>query len=138
MATIKFLYRSTKPKAFLTLRFQFRNSQKHDLIFDYKTKVEVLKNYWSKQHTKKSKDIDIINLQREINTELSELENHVLNEFNTKNPDEVTKDWFNNLIDFYYNPQIKIDIPTDLISFIDYYIEDKKNDVTTSSIQNLM
>jgi integrase len=135
MATIKFLYRSTKPKAFLTLRFQFRNSQKHDLIFDYKTKVEVLKNYWSKQHTKKSKDIDIINLQREVNTKLNELENHVLNEFNNKNPDEVTKDWLNNLIDFYYNPQINIDVPTDLINYIDYYINEKKFDITTSSIK---
>jgi integrase len=135
MATIKYLYRSTKPEAFLTLRFQYRNNQKCDVIFDYKTKVSVTSKYWSEQHNKKQKDIDLIELQSDIVTELSDLEKFVLNSFNSTNPDEVTKDWLNNLIDCYYNPKQINDIPTNLIEFIVYYIEYRKNEITKTSVQ---
>ena len=76
MASINFLYRSTKEKANLNLRLLFRYDEV-DYVFGAKTKVEVSKVYWSKQHKKKSKDIEITNRQTEINNELNKIENHV-------------------------------------------------------------
>jgi hypothetical protein len=77
MASINFLYRSTKDKANLNLRLLYRYNG-NDYVFGTKTKIEVSKNYWSKQHKKKSKDIEITNLQTEINNELNKIENYVV------------------------------------------------------------
>ena len=55
MASINFLYRSTKENANLNLRLLFRYNDK-DYVFGVKIKEEVSKYYWSKQHKKKSKE----------------------------------------------------------------------------------
>lgn len=133
MASINFLYRSTKEKASLNLRLLFRHNSK-DYVFGAKTKVEVSKVYWSKQHKKKSKDIEITNRQTEINSELNRIENHVLKAFNSVNPESITKDWLTSQIDYYYNPpQKENSIPTDLISFIDFYIDYRKHEITETN-----
>ena len=49
MATINFLFRSTKEEAPLTLRLLFRHNNK-DFVFGASTKIKVTKEYWSKQH----------------------------------------------------------------------------------------
>ena len=82
MASINFLYRSTKDKSNLSLRLLFRYNGK-DYVFGSKTKLEVEKTYWNKQHKKKSKDITITNKQTEINIELNKIENHILGAFNS-------------------------------------------------------
>ncbi|MGS0747297.1 hypothetical protein [Halpernia sp. GG3] len=130
MATINFLYRSTKPKAYLILRLLYRFSET-DFVFGANTKVEVSKDYWSKQHKKKSKDIEITNKQTEVNNELNKIENHVLNAFNSINSDEVNKEWLQLQIDNYYNPPKEADeIPTELLKYFDYFIDAKKNEIT--------
>ena len=70
MASINFLYRSTKEKSNLILRLLYRDNQKPSTVkdritkelisvnytdynFGAKTKFEIEKNYWSKQHKKK-------------------------------------------------------------------------------------
>jgi integrase len=133
MATINFLYRSTKDSANLNLRLLYRLNG-IDLIFGARTKLEVSKYYWTKQHGKKSKDIDVINFITDTNNELNKIKNHVLNGFNSVKPDEVNKDWLQTQIDNYYNPPKQAEsIPTNLIDYIDFYIEHRSNEVKETS-----
>lgn len=60
MASVNFLYRSTKDKSNLVLRLLYRYDGK-DYVFGAKTQFEVFKQYWTKQHKKKFKDIDVTN-----------------------------------------------------------------------------
>jgi integrase len=133
MATINFLYRSIKDKSHLHLRLLYRFNDT-DFVFGVNTKFEVSKEYWKTQHKKKSKDISISNKQLETNNELNKIENHILNAFNSVNPDEVNKEWLQNQIDFYYNPQKEAEaLPTDLLKYFDYFIECKKNEITNGT-----
>ena len=135
MASINFLYRSTKDKSNLSLRLLFRYNGK-DYVFGSKTKLEVEKTYWNKQHKKKSKDITITNKQTEINIELNKIENHILGAFNSANPDKVNKEWISAQVDLYYNPtQKEKTIPTDLINYIDFYIDYRKDEVKKTSLK---
>jgi len=114
MATVNFLYRSTKEKANLHLRLLYRFNDT-DFVFGANTKYEVSKLYWSKQHKIKSKDILVSNKQTEVNNELNKIENHVLNAFNTVSTDEVNKEWLQTQIDYYYNPPQEAEqLPTGL------------------------
>lgn len=135
MASVNFLYRSTKEKAKLNLRLLFRYNNL-DYVFGAKTKVEVSKYYWNKQHKKKSKDIEVINMQTDINYELKKIENHILKAFNTTDPDKVNKEWIINQVDLYYNPiQKEKIIPTDLINYIDFYTDYRKNELKKTSFK---
>jgi len=126
MASVNFLYRSTKENANLNLRFLFRHNEK-DYVFGAKTKIEVSKHYWAKQHKKKSKDIEITNLQTEINNELNKIEKYILKAFNSVNPETIDKDWITSQIDHYYSPPEKTDLlTTELVKYFEYYIECKK------------
>lgn len=135
MATVNFLYRSTKPKAFLVVRLLFRDNSV-DYVYGAKTRFEVTKEYWTKQHNlKRVKDIDIANKQVEVNDELNKIENHVLKAFNSVEVSEVSKEWLQQQINEYYNPTIKSTLPNNLTSYIDYYIECKKYELTEASIK---
>lgn len=137
MASVNFLYRSTKENANLNLRLLFRYNDK-DYVFGAKTKEEVSKYYWTKQHKKNSKDIDITNLKTEINNNLNKLENHVLKAFNSVNTETINKEWLQTQIDYYYTPpKQEKNIPTDLINYIDYYIEYRKNEITKSTLKKI-
>lgn len=133
MATVNFLYRSTKDKANLILRLLYRSNDT-DFVFGGNTKYEISKYYWNKQHKKKSKDINITNRQTEVNNELNKIENHVLNAFNSVNPDEVNKKWLQTQIDYYYNPPAETDaLPTELLKYFDYFMASKKNEITNGT-----
>ena len=121
MATINFLYRSTKEKAPLTLRLLFRNSEGIDKVFSSKTKYRIEKSYW-KKHKTNSKDPIIKNKQVEVNRDLLEIENHILDAFNNANENEITKDWLINQIHLFYNP------PT----------EHKQSDLLVDAIQEII
>ncbi len=135
MATINFLYRSTKDKANLHLRLLYRFND-IDFVFGANTKFEVSKHYWIKQHKNKSKDILITNEQTRVNNELNKIENYILNAFNLFNPDEVNKSWLQTQIDYYYNPPQEVKaLPTELIKYIDFYIDYRKNEIKDTSKQ---
>lgn len=134
MATVNFLYRSTKSKAFLNIRLLFR-ANGVDYVLGAKTKYEVEKNYWNKQHNLiRIKDIDIANKQVEVNDALNKIENHVLKAFNSVEVSEVSKEWLQAQINDYYNPIKKHSLPNNLASYIDYYIECKKHELTKGSL----
>lgn len=136
MATINFLYRSTKDKADLNLRLLFRLNDK-DNVLGAKTKLEVSKEYWSKQHNqKRPKDISIANKQSEISQELLKIENHVLSAFNSEDALNVSKEWLNLQMDLYYNPKAKdTAIPKSLVEYIDFYITYRKHELKDNSIK---
>lgn len=141
MATINFLYRSTKSKANLVLRLLYRFNDT-DFVFGAKTKLVVEKVYWNDNHvinkkTKKipgTKDVNILNKRLEVSNELNKIENHVLKAFNSVNPSEINKEWLQTQIDYYYNPiQQDKSIPIKLIDYIDFYIEYRKYETKESS-----
>lgn len=141
MATVNFLYRSTKDKANLHLRLLYRYNDS-DFVFGANTKFEVLKDYWNENHiidkkTKKikgTKEFSILNKRLEVNNELNKIENHVLNAFNTVSIDEVNKEWLQTQIDYYYNPPQEAEqLPTGLLKYFDYFIEAKKNEITNGT-----
>jgi integrase len=146
MAAVNFLYRSTKDKANLHLRLLYRFND-NDFVFGANTKFETTKDYWSKDHKqrkfKKTSDViesnkiqDIKAKQTEVDTELNKIENHVLNAFNSVNPGTVTKEWLQTKIDHYYNPPQEIEpLPTELIKYIDFYIDVKRNEISKGTIQ---
>jgi len=144
MATVNFLYRSTKDNANLVLRLLYRFNDT-DFVFGANTKLEVSKNYWSKLHKqvkfKKTNDVDELNeiqaikeKQNEITTELTKIENYVLKAFNSVSPDEINKQWLQTQIDYYYNPpQQDKSIPVGLVDYIDFYIDYRKHELKETS-----
>ena len=128
MATVNFLYRSTKGKANLILRLLYRFNET-DFVFGANTKYEVSKDYWNNSHKqtkfKKTNNIDELNeiqllkeKQNEVTKELNNIESHILNAFNTVNPYEVNKDWLQSQIDYYYNPPQETEaLPTTLLKY---------------------
>jgi hypothetical protein len=70
MATVNFLYRSTKDKANLHLRLLYRYND-NDFVFGANTKFEVLKDYWNENHIiDKKKAIKLKLLMIMINSKL--------------------------------------------------------------------
>ncbi|MFB9058038.1 tyrosine-type recombinase/integrase [Mariniflexile ostreae] len=134
MATVNFLFRSTKENAPLNLRLLFRHNDK-DHVLGAKTQLDVSKHYWTKEHPqKRPKDVEVTNRQQEVNTELNKIENHILKAFEEVNPLSVTKDWLKVQVDLYYNPPKKnAEIPTNLIEYIDFYIEYRKHEIKSTS-----
>ena len=135
MATVNFLYRSTKENANLTLRLLFRHDNK-DFVFGASTKLEVSKHYWTKEHTqKRPKDIDIANRQLEVNKELNNIENHILSAFRDVEVEVISKEWLQQQVELYYNPpQKQKGIPTNLIDYIDFYLDYRKYEIKSTSI----
>jgi integrase len=131
MATINFLYRSAREEADLVLRLLFRNDGV-DYVYAANIQYPVTKYYWTKQHNiKKPKDLAVINKQHEVVQELNKVEEHVLKAFNCANISIVNKDWLQKQITLYYNPPVAPEqLPTDLINYLDKYLEFKKNDIT--------
>ncbi len=137
MATINFLYRSYKDNAFLITRLLYRFNST-DYVFGAKIKLEVTKSYWTKQHQRNTKDVDINNKKIEINTELNKIENHILKAFNASSPDVINKKWLRTQIDYYYKPpQQAKSIPANLIDYIDFYVDYRKHELKLSSIKKI-
>ena len=166
MASINFLYRSTKDESNLVLRFLYRNQNLKstikdkktgqeievpytDFVFGAKTQFKTSKKYWSKLHKKtkfkKTNDIDILNeiqelkdKQNTVTLELNKIESHILNAFNTFRPDAINKKWLQTQIDNYYNPAKQpTTAPLNLIDYIDYYIDYRKNEITKSTLKKI-
>lgn len=135
MATVNFLFRSTKNKAPLNLRLLYRFNN-IDYVIGAKTKFEVSKTYWDKQHKqKRPKDIEISNKQAEVNQELNKIENYILKAFNNADPLAVDKKWLQLLMNHYYNPpQQGREIPKNLVSYIEFYIEERRHEVKPASV----
>lgn len=134
MATINFLFRSTKEEAPLTLRLLFRNNNT-DYVFGSNIKLQVSNEYWTKQHNnKRIKETAIINKKVEVNDELGKIQKFILKAFDNTDTNILDKKWLENQIYNYYNPQAEPEqLPTDLINYLDKYLEFKNNDITPNT-----
>ncbi|MDO5979183.1 tyrosine-type recombinase/integrase [Flavivirga spongiicola] len=152
MATVNFLYRSTRDNEPLNVRLLFRYED-IDYSKGAKTKLHIYthdelseddklnaKFYWKKLHSKKNvKDIDLENKQTKINAELNKIKNYILKKFNEENISEVIndKDWLKKTLEFYYNPIVeKIELPNELLNYFDYYLDEKKNSLANQTLKN--
>lgn len=151
MATVKFLYRSTKENESLNIRLLFRHEKK-DYVLGAKTKFyiyshdELIENnklsarrYWNELHNKNTRDPDLIEKQGNVNHEISNIRNYVLKAFKEAKVLEVIndKDWLKESLEFYYNPiEEAIDLPVELLSYFDYFLDEKKNSLANQTIKN--
>jgi len=136
MATVNFLYRSTRENANLNIRLLFRHNSK-DYVIGAKTLLKVSRTYWENQHNqKRPKSIDTANRQVEVKGEMNNIENFILKAFDKTIPALIDKNWFQNQIDLYYNKEPeKALIPIELVKFIEYYNKEKEGEITPSSIK---
>lgn len=82
MPTVTFLYRSTKPKAALTLRIFYRLTNTNKFI-EAKTSVTVTKTYWLHIHNKKQISTSTLALkQSQITLELMQIKQRVFKSLN--------------------------------------------------------
>lgn len=141
MATVNFIYRSSKENAPLTARLLFRyedeNQEKKDFTIDANSGICVYdkdelianpllngKHYWTKQHkAQRLKDIEVSNKRSEILSKLNKLENVILKEFEKIEPQQANKEWLESIVSEYHNPNTENEIPNTLTDFIDYYLE---------------
>lgn len=140
MATVNFLYRSKRPESFLTLRLLFRNEQ--DYVIGGKTKLKVSKEYWETTHKKNLKDIRDVEKRKtynQVNSELTALQDFVIKEFDASNIELINKEWLNGVLDKFYNAKNGTErgIPNDLISYIDFYIDYRKNELDAKAIRRI-
>jgi integrase len=136
MATIYFLYRSTKENAPLTVRLLFTHNSVNEIIgtnsrYLIYSKKELVndptlssKYYWDKLHNNiRTKDIELRNKQIAIQKDLNKIENYILKAFNDINPESANKEWLEGVVEEFYNPKKQSSIPNTLIEFFDYYLE---------------
>jgi integrase len=136
MASINYLYRSTKDTAELVLRLLYRSND-IDYVIGTKSGIEVSKQYWTKEHKKKNpKDIDIIDRQVEVNDALNKLKSHILSKFKEANPEDIDKDWLKIQIDVFHNPPKETPaLPNELLKYFKYFIKEKTNDLANSTVK---
>jgi len=139
MATVTFSYRSKKDTTFLEARLSYRiTGNPNPISFYTRSKIEVSKGFWN-DYTKntKFKDADKINLKKEIDDHTHNLRKYLLNEFDKTDLSQINKDWFKKVADEYYNPpqpETENSIPTNLIEYIDFYLDYRKHEIRPTSI----
>ncbi|WP_051199803.1 phage integrase SAM-like domain-containing protein [Christiangramia echinicola] len=115
MATIYFLYRSTRKTAPLTVRLQDHDQKGKKFQFQAKTQFEVSKVYWEQtRHKKRNVSATDKKEISEVNKELSKIENYLISKFKEEKPEPTQKDWLKETIYNFYNPQ-KDEQKSDLI-----------------------
>ena len=134
MASVNFLYRSKRREANLTLRFLFRKGD-NDYLFSAKTNLIVTKEYWENIHFKKRMKNPESSIEKvKVQDELSKLESHIINAFNDAKNGKIDKSWLNNQMKKYYQPKKSNNIPENLIGFIEFYIDYRKEDLKPASV----
>lgn len=133
MATLKFLYRSTRDIAIITLRLSFRNGLK-DHIIESKTQITCSKEDWKlMQNSRRIKDAKLKNKKNEFDKETIEIESHVLRAFNNSNPSAVDKLWLQNQLDSYYGKNDTEVISDKILEYFEKYLDLTRNDITKTT-----
>lgn len=140
MASLSFSYRSTKPKAFLEMRFAYRVDKNDNPISFYtRSEIEVEKSYWKNEHKKKSNDPITQMQQNEINAKMTDLRLLVLDKFNKMDIENISKEWFLNVVDEYYHPKDEAEkpaeiIPNYLVDYISYFLKNREDEMKSTSV----
>lgn len=131
MATVNFLYRSIKDMAALTIRLQYWEGKKGFFV-DAKTSKFISKadfEIFQDNKNKNSRDSQTRKVKKDLNDEMIKLEEPILLKLAATPKDEINKEWLQNIVTDIYYPELstipKIIIPTNLLSFIDYFVIEK-------------
>ena len=143
MASVNFLFRSKKNIAPLTIRLLYsirdeETSTSDNFTLSAKSQYLITKDEW-KIYQGKAKNVSKIQMLQErtrINNELTPLNVAIIEAFEkSHDKTQLNNKWLQNVVDlFYKKPEKESIVPDDLISFIDYYIEKRKREVTNASI----
>lgn len=116
MATVYFLYRSTRKHAPLTVRLQAYDQDNKKFQFEAKTLLYVDKEYWEiTRHKKRNVDAKDKKRISEVNKELSNIEDYLVKSFATERPQPSIKSWLKDKLHRYYNPEEKENKQSDLL-----------------------
>lgn len=133
MATVKFLYRSTRDIAPITLRLSFRNGLK-DHVIESKTQITCSKEDWKlMQNSRRIKDANLKNKKNEFDRDTLDIESHVLTAFNNSNPSSVDKAWLQNQLDSYYGKNDTEVISDKILEYFEKYLELIKNNISKTT-----
>jgi integrase len=134
MATVKFLYRSTREVAPLTLRLSFRNGLK-DHVIESKTQIVCNKQDWKLlQNSRRIKDARLKNKKIEFEKETIDVESYVLTAFNNSNQSAVDKLWLQNQLDSYYGKNDTEIISDKILKYFEKYLELIENNITKTTL----
>lgn len=134
MASVNFLYRSTKELAPLTLRLLFRDQHKRDFAIDVKTQIVISKANWNIiKHGKKISDAHLYKSISIIKKKIFELEKTVLKEFFETNLSSIDKLWLKALLKKFYSDE-ETRLPERLDKYFEYFLSIKKNQLDKKSI----
>lgn len=124
MATINFLFRSSKNKADLTLRLLYRYMGS-DYTIGVNSRITVEQEFFKKHlNQKKLKDVSLINEQSRVKKLMNDLSVYVIEKINKTEVGILSKDWLEFQVEQYYNPEdLKPKVPVYLTAYFDYYIE---------------
>lgn len=121
MATIKFLYRSSKDEAYLTLRLRhhitYPDGSTKNCHADIKTDVKV------KERLYKSKNYEENDLNEDTSNKLKKIKKHIIDAIENKKDKYFAPDkqWLQNTYNDFRN--ISVDSPNTLLEWIDKYVE---------------
>lgn len=133
MATVKFLYRSTRDIAPITLRLSFRNNLK-DHVVESKTQITCSKEDWKLiQNSRRIKDANLKNKKNEFDRDTLDIERHVLTAFNNSNPSTVDKVWLQNQLDSYYGKNDTEVISDKILEYFEKYLDLIRNNITKTT-----
>ena len=133
MATVKFLYRSTRDIGPVTLRLLFRNGLK-DCVLESKTQITCSKLDWKLlQNSKRIKDARLKNKKIEFEKDTMDIERHVLTAYNNSNPNTVDKLWLLGQLDSYYGKVNEDVISNNILEYFENYLKLIKNNITKTT-----
>jgi len=123
MATINFLYRSTRPNSTLTVRLLFRHADK-DYTFATRTNETIEKVLFEKIYKKNIRDAELKNSQVDLMNLLNPIEQYIIKNFYSTDISNINKDWLNNQIKLFYTPKEDLVINSGVGYWIDKTVED--------------
>ena len=133
MATVKFLYRSTRDIAPITLRLSFRNDLK-DHVIESKTQITSTKEDWKlMQNSRRIKDAELKNRKIKFDQDTIDIESHVLTAFNNSNPKLVNKLWLQKQLDSYYGNNDKEVVSDKILEYSERYLKLIENNITKTT-----
>ena len=134
MATVKFLYRSTKKTGPITLRFTYtRASDGKTKMIEAKTRIIINKSEWEKlRNPKQIKDASTKNLRITFEERLNKLEMLVLNKY--KEGFDHDKEWLIDILNNYYNPIVKEIVPQTLIEYFHVFLKKKEKKIAKRTL----
>ena len=136
MATVSFLYRSTKSNGLITVRLQF-NSGSSQRQLECKTRIFITRENWKYvQARRRTKDAQLRSIVLKTKREIDEIEHYILNCFHLTELCAIDKSWLSAVVKDYYDPDSKnSSIPTSLVDYIDYYLDTSQNELAPATLR---